>query len=926
MKFNKLISLILAFVFTTAVACFPDTSASASTIELADGDYKNAAQVLKSICPEFPLSDKEKTTREEFVAAVAMVLNVPGNVNIASSFTDVADSPYATEIAYAASMGVVSNVALFYPDAEVTFAQAIKMVMSAAGYAEKAELTGGFPVGYLKCAGEAGVGTGISLGDDAGISHELATRLIFEACCTDMMEITSYGSSYSYTVTQGKNIFSVYHGIYMAEGVAEANMHTSLERASQASAEGCITIAGQSYKGAGYDNLLGKRVRVLFKDDKSRSIMYAYDKDNDVTTYTGEDALSISGTTLTAWPESSQKGIKHSLENNFKVIYNGKAYLMADYNSVLNPSSGVITLIDNDGNGRIDVIIIKNMQYGIVGNIDASEGKIYDRYRKNALIDLMSSDVKYTVSDSDGSALALDSLESGDAIGYVMSNDRMSIEIIRQSSRVGGTYTALSSDNKIEVKGTQYKLSDYYIHNVKSADSLRFNTDVILYLSSDGQVIYIQEYATSLSYGFLLAVGQGSGLGSAVMVRLFSSEGEFLEVEVADRVILDGTSKSSLSDIKAFFDATLSKQYAYRVIKYSLNAEGKLNKVYTATDNTEGTAVLYKLPADESRPVICYNSMEVSGEISDDPSIEVPYVVDKSKCPWPMRGSFYYFHAGSGTKIMKIPVRPAQFDDDENFQITTSVPEGYTRTVAYDVSYGGIASFVLISNDKSAGSIGKNDGSAIIESITDGLNEDGEIVKVIKLFFGGEWDKYYFIPEKTKISKENSGGEGTESQTELTINDFGPGDIVRISADDDKVIGEMTMNFDASEKTVVPNLAQTTNTNGRSIEFIKGYALGYDQSRVIIATGNTLEEIAALNGNVDFSKVFSGTFTRGTTVFVKFHRNRQTGAITSAEVYKKENTDGIETFFNAGNQADYVVLRQYYRDPSLNVIYTNMDE
>ena len=122
MKFNKLLSLILAFVFvfTTAIACFPVMSVQASTIELADGDYENAAQVLKSICPEFPLSNKEKTTREEFVAAVAMVLNVPDNVKFNSAFVDVKGSAYANEIAYAAGLGIISNVALFYPDNEVS--------------------------------------------------------------------------------------------------------------------------------------------------------------------------------------------------------------------------------------------------------------------------------------------------------------------------------------------------------------------------------------------------------------------------------------------------------------------------------------------------------------------------------------------------------------------------------------------------------------------------------------------------------------------------------------------------------------------------------------------------------------------------------------------------------------------------------------
>lgn len=928
MKSNKILSLILAFVlvFTTAVACFPALLVNASTIELAEGDYENAYQVLKSICPEFPLSDKEKTTREEFVAAVSMVLNVPDNVSFQSDFTDVKDSPYANEIAYAADMGIISNVSLFYPDIEVTYAQAIKIVMSAAGYGKKAELSGGFPTGYLKCANEAGVGKGISLGDGDYVSHEVAIKLIFEACCTDMLEVTSYGSSYNYTITEGKNIFYTYHGIYMAEGVVEANKHTGLEIPSQATAEGCIVVDGTTYKGLNYDHLIGKRVRLLFKDDKSKTIIHAYETDNNITTYTGKDNLAISGTTLTSWPDDSTKEIRHSLETDFEVIYNGKAYFLADYNSVINPSSGTVTLIDNDGNKKVDVIIIKSMQYGVIGNINALEGKIYDKYKKNAVIDLYSTDVKYTVTDSDGAVLALDNLEAGDAIGYIISNDETTVEIIRQLKRVGGTYKSLSSDNKIEVKGTEYLLSDYYAQNVKSADELKFNTEIIMYLSSDDQVIYIQEYAASLEYGFLVAVGQQSGLDSNVMAKIFTSGGQMLEAEVAEKPILDGVVKTSKSEIKDFLDTTAQKQYAYRVIKYSLNAEGKLKKIYTATDNADGTTSLYKLTSDEARPVIYYDCTEVVGGIIPETG-DINYKVEKTSCPMPQRGAFTYFHADSFTKIMRIPARPSQFSDDANFKIIDTAPSGsYTRVAAYDVSYGGLASFVLMPADTAGGNIDKGYGSAIIDSITDGITEDGEVVKIIKAYYAGNWGRYYYHPEKTLITKDLNGGDASEPETELTIEDFAPGDIVRISPDSKNFISEMRMNFDVSKKEIVSGMGKTDTNNGRYVEYISGYALGYDRNRLILATNNTMEEIEATGGNVSVSNTYSGTLTRGTTLFVKLHRNRNSDLVTRAEIYLEENADNIETYFNSGKNADYVVLRQYFRDPSLNIVYVNVDE
>ena len=90
--------------------------------------------------------------------------------------------------------------------------------------------------------------------------------------------------------------------------------------------------------------------------------------------------------------------------------------------------------------------------------------------------------------------------------------------------------------------------------------------------------------------------------------------------------------------------------------------------------------------------------------------------------------------------------------------------------------------------------------------------------------------------------------------------------------------------------------------------------------------GNTMAEIDAIGGNVDVAKTYGAALTRGTTLFVKFHRDRSTKAITSAEVYKEADASAIETYFSSGRKADYIVLRQYFRDPSLNIVYVNIDE
>ena len=105
--------------------------------------------------------------------------------------------------------------------------------------------------------------------------------------------------------------------------------------------------------------------------------------------------------------------------------------------------------------------------------------------------------------------------------------------------------------------------------------------------------------------------------------------------------------------------------------------------------------------------------------------------------------------------------------------------------------------------------------------------------------------------------------------------------------------------------------------------FLSGCSTKYKESDFI---GKTSAEIEAVGGLVDAESTYSGTLTRGKTVFVKFSTNRTTGQVTSAQVYSETGTSPIETYFTSGKNAYYVVLRQYFREPSLNVIYVNIDE
>ncbi len=81
-------------------------------------------------------------------------------------------------------------------------------------------------------------------------------------------------------------------------------------------------------------------------------------------------------------------------------------------------------------------------------------------------------------------------------------------------------------------------------------------------------------------------------------------------------------------------------------------------------------------------------------------------------------------------------------------------------------------------------------------------------------------------------------------------------------------------------------------------------------------------------GNTDFTNPVSSdqsiiiNLSRATTVFVKLNKDRN-GNVKDAEVHTEPDFSKIETWYNAGTAADYIVSKQRFRDPYLNVIYVD---
>lgn len=916
MKNNKLIAALvsLTVVFTTLISCFPVFNAYAASIVLYDGDYENAKDVLTSVCPALPLGEGETTTRADFVAAVTMMLGIGETTGVETGFSDVpSDHKYSGNIKYAIDLGLISAGEKFSPDEAVTYIQAIKILTCAAGYGAKAGFMGGYPTGYLKVASEANIGGGVELSGDDALSHDASMKLILDAVCADMLDVTSYGDNVEYASTEGRNILSVFHEIYIADGIAEANKSTGLYSASANIDESGIRINGNNYYGEGYNTLLGKKARVFFKGDKQRRIICAYPISSKVYSFDNEDDLLFSGGRISAFRDGGDKEEKYSVSPEYTLIYNGKYYPAAENtcNELINPASGYVELIDNNDDGKIEVIIVKDIEYGVVGGTNVFEEKIYDKFKANGMVSL-SGDIEYFISDTEGNSLTLEDLAENDVLGYAISKDGTAIEIIRYSGRIGGTYNEYGDGILVLGEDKKITLSNYFIENVKALDDIALGTQLVAYLGIGNQAVYIEVYSESLRYGFLADYGEdNTRIDGKPCVMLYDTEGVMNVYNVADKIVFNGN-KYTAAQAKPYFEELNEKEAIMRVVKYDTNENGELTKIYSAVTNDRGASAILSNSVSEGSPVLFDDNSAGGGS---GKYLNYTY------------GFFFPYFALSPTgTIMKVPVSNDNRSDLSYYEMHTasslnSWADANTSSLlcyGYDVTKTGAAFVLWTSEAAGSSSVGITTPSGIVESVTTGSDTDGNIVKVVNMYLSGKWVRLT-VPHEFQ-----AGQEAFKTQ----LDNLRAGDIARVSYNKDNVITALQIDFSyQNDKTIYASTdTGTSGYNGRYVGYEGGYAYNiYNNKATVVTDIPKIEDVAQKSeeGTITLEKIYPINLASGTTVFVEFKRDRNTGEIISADVYKEPNTNGVESFFSAGLDADYIVSRSRFHAISINVVYVN---
>lgn len=828
------------FILILAFTIFIGSVKFTNLVHASENIDTGKMQVLKYLNIIDSIDDDTEITRGFFLDSTLKLcgINQADSTPKKSYFVDVdIESPWCKAVEYALDAGIISgyNTEFFRPDEKITYIHAAVMIERALGYADIAELKGGYPNGYLSAASECGLNKNIHIQSDAELDAAKFVQLMYNALNIKTIVWNGIGKKVS-----NKSLLDSMD-IMIEEGVIDTIGYFSIYPDSHRE-EGCLSINRQSYKLDGLEtdrNYIGKRVNALIdKSGDTYKIVSIFEKNNRETTVAFENINSISNDKLSYYTENhTLKSIQ--IDSSAKVLLNGNYYgnmTSADDNRLFDVCHTVV-FIDNNSDGKADVINVVRRVNDVVEKI-SSEGDIILKYSSENL-ELLDDDVIYSI-EKDDTAISLSMLKKDDVISVEkteIENSKIIYRIIASDKTVTGKLISTENDENIlyfDIDGEKYVVSaeykDFMDNNTKEIKPQTGNT-AVFYLSDDNKIVYSkipQEYM----YGYLIKVTNNQE-DEAFLIKIYTTDGKEEEYSLAENVrIFSENYKSGIKKEarKAISDIETS---LYEIAAYKINENSEITEFVIPIDRTaykHGT-LAYPLTLDFCRKT----------DSEWDPSTRLyKYVM-----------GYKYSFDEKYTPFVFAPSRAEQKSDSRQYSIkhvkdiklnTNDCFHSGTTVKLYNVDSLFEARLALIeSDDSSSQSVENTVNFATVKTKTIALDEDEEVGVMLKYFYQGK-EVSSFLAEDVKISSDDCSWDGTEG---MRPEDLKFGDVFQFTLDATNKIKVMRILFNYNnrgEYRYKENNAKNTNYAFEELTLVYGKVVELGENSFVVTINSADNE------------------------------------------------------------------------------------
>lgn len=828
-KFKRVISYALSAVM--ALGIVSPVSAYKIADDVAGTKYEEAATVLGAL--GIMIGDDtgafrpdDNISRAEFAKIAVHALGIE---NIASSnqgisvFPDVSTDYWANGyINVAASQGIIigDDTGLFRPEDNISYQEAVTILIRVLGHEPAAKSKGGYPSGYLVQGAQIGVTDDVTATSTSPASRGMVAQMTFNSLTANLMEQTGFGNNLNYEIVD-KTLLEDKLDVYTDTGIITGNDETKLNGVSGLKEDTVEIGSGKLFKvgASNADKLLGYTVDYYYKKNKNDNelILANPTKENDRLVIEAKnlaEELKEGATSISYFKsEDDAKATKANLENSYSVIYNQKHSA-----SLVQPKTGNVALLDNDGNGVYDIVFIDEHVNYVVDSVSSFAKKVYDKYGKDPLsLDKdANADLKVIIEDTDGNAMKFEDLKEWDVLSVYKNDDYVRMIVSRKT--VSGTVTETGSDGEKKIDSTEYKVAENL-----NANDLELQMEGIFYLDFEGKIAgYDATTRQTANYAYLLNAALTDDMSPVLNVKLFDSQGKEIVYKAAEKIRFNSTtsvaSNTVLDKLKA--DGKVVPQ----LITYELNSEGKIAEIYTAEDKTASFPESFL----KSRFSLNFKGEELEFKSASN---KLNIVDENGK----VTGSI---GVNSSTVVFDIPLGET---DTDNMAVRNSkmFTDGSTYNVlAYDMTEDHVATVLLVTNSVNVEKL--ESPIAIVDKLATIRNEDNMQVEKLYAYVDGEY-----------VSMT------TESASTLTVDGkkVKTGDIIQYTTNIKGEIDGITVLFRADDKAT-----EFMNHFGDNNEMITLY--GKVTKKFADSVNITVNDSNALNYNVTGATVYAYDSTK----------------------------------------------------------------
>jgi hypothetical protein len=747
------------FIASVLSGCFALSTASALAAipaEIEGTRFEDAVSVLSALKimngdenGEYRLDDTIIRSELTKMAVTAMGMEAVAQSSKGNrDFDDVGIDHWANGYIHTAvNLGIVEGDGdgNFRPNEEITYREAVAVMVRAAGYEHAAQSRGGYPKGHIAVANENKMLKSVEGTSEEPISRGNVAMLTNNTLETKKMEQTGFGSSPSYEVTD-KTLLSDNLSTEKINGQIKAVGPVALS-GNEPVNENQVKVDDEVYDIAypvsnllGYNavcyiqkNSLGEKelILALTSSSKNKTIKISDDQFVKLTKKGSYDAVEYYEST------SSSKTSTASIASDAQIIYNNRGAEFSLDLINLTGKAAYMTMLDSNGDNVYDIVFVTEYSNIVLDYV--SSGKAIGMDGTAIRFD----DIKYKMYHG-FNEIEPDELRKWDILSVSESLDKEYTEIYVTRNTVKGKVTSINEDGYV-IDDTEYKAAK------SLSDTITLGMDTEFCLDISGKIAAVKSVSNvSDAYAYLTNAYKNES-GDNVIIKITDKTGEEMTLTLADRVKLNG---STVKADEVLSSLVKESKVVKQLITYARNTSGKVTEINIANNKSESGA-------------------------ADTEHFTLNLKLDNA------------LYTASTSKLgnIRITDKTIVFDvsDESNIKVADKSVFDNNQTYSgyvYDMSESYSASVIVLVD--TAFKPAADAQLAIVKSISSGTNKDDEKIDILTALTDGKEVKLNAVDSETLVK---DGGKKLAA-----------GDVIRYKTDSAGEIAGISVVFDTNSR------------------------------------------------------------------------------------------------------------------------------